>query len=91
MTTLYVKTTKELVAEHLTTLKEYAKRVMLHDQPLTAAEQADKAKRMREFLAIGSSFRLTEHEMVGLLFKDLLSPRLRCGCYICRVRPGGEE
>ena len=58
---------KQLMAEHLSTLRQYAKRLLVQDDPLSSAEDADRASRMREYLAVGASFQLTEHEMVDHL------------------------
>ena len=86
MTTLSVSDSRETVAEHLSTLREYAQRVLEKGEVLTESEEADKAHRMREMLSIGTSFKLTENEMVGLVLKDVHTRKPRCGCPICRER-----
>ena len=88
MTTLTVRDPKELVAEHLATIRGYAERVLTGRESLDASEEADADTRMAEFLAIGSSFRLTEREMVVLLYAGLFaSPATsRCGCPACTHR-----
>ena len=86
MTRLHVNDPKELVTEHLEVLNEYATRVLLQNKPLTETEEADKARRIQEFMAIGGSFGLPESEIVALLCKELLTPKPRCGCAGCRMR-----
>ena len=77
---------KRLMAEHLSTLREYAKRVLVQDDALNSAEDADRASRMREYLAVGASFQLTRSEMVDHLYKGLLGPKRGCDCPTCRNR-----
>ncbi|HAL46977.1 MAG: hypothetical protein FI707_10115 [SAR202 cluster bacterium] len=77
---------RDAVAEHLKALKGYAKKNLLHGEELSEAEQADKSTRLIEFVAIGSSFRLTEKEMVQLIFRDMLREPKQCGCPSCRAR-----
>ena len=72
------------LAEHLETLRGYATRVVLHGETLTPGEEDDRARRMDEFLAIGEAFRLTEKEIVGLLYGQLFVPKRGCGCHSCR-------
>ena len=58
----------EIMAHHLSILREYGRRVLLQGDALTLHEAQDKAVRMEEFLAIADSYGCTEKEMVGLLF-----------------------
>ncbi|MBM3934065.1 MAG: hypothetical protein FJ319_07155 [SAR202 cluster bacterium] len=80
---------KELVAEHLSVVRAYARRVMLRNDSLTDAEEADKTRRMKELLAIGNCFKLTEYELVGQVYRDTLRPKRGCGCPTCRTRMVG--
>lgn len=92
MTTLTARDPKDLVAEHLAIIRGYAERMLEGRESLDASEEADADGRMAEFFAIGTSFKLTEREMVVLLFGGLFPapPRSRCGCPTCsrRVRRG---
>ena len=54
---------KDLLAEHTSALTAYAERVFGRHAPLTSVEEADRARRMREYFEIGGSFRLTESEI----------------------------
>ena len=85
MTMLIARDPKELVAEHLATIRGYAERVLIRGESLGASEEADVDSRVAELFAIGNSFRLTEREMVVLLYRGLLpSPTTsRCGCPSC--------
>lgn len=77
---------KELMSEHVATLRGYANRVLAQDGSLAPGEQADRVRRMEEYLAIGSSFKLTEREMVSNLYRGILSRKSGCGCPTCRTR-----
>ena len=68
---------KNLMNEHLATLRRHGRQALVEGQPLSTLEEVDRASRMEEFFALGSSFRLTEKEMVILLYKDLFFPRSR--------------
>jgi hypothetical protein len=81
-----VAVSTELLSQHLAQLKAYARRVLAKEEALDASEEDDQRTRMREVLAIGSSFKLTESEMVGLVFKGLFEARLHCKCPTCQAR-----
>ena len=61
-----------LMAEHLAALRAYARRVLLEERALTTNEEQDKDARMGEFMATANSYKCTEKEMVGLVFKGVL-------------------
>jgi len=71
MTTLTKTDPRKLMLQHRKILRGYAIRVLLTENPLSPAKEANKARRMEEFLAIGRSFQLTERELVSLLYKEL--------------------
>ena len=77
MTTLVAVDPKELMKQHLAILRGHVRRALVEAQPLNPSEEVDRASRMEEFFALGSSFSLTEMEMVILLYKDLFFPRSR--------------
>ena len=77
---------KESIAQDLSVLREYARRAIIHDEELTLGEAEDLARRMQEFLAVGSSFQLTYKEMVLLIFRGSQPPERECGCPSCRSR-----
>ncbi len=79
---------KKLMATHLEKLRSYAEQTLGDGRQLTASEDADRVRRLREYLAIGNCFKLTEHEMVRQVIGDLLSPRRGCGCHSCKMRAG---
>ena len=89
MTSAFWDDRRGLRAEHLEVLREYATLVLLRNRPLTMKEDVDRAARLREFLPIGRSFKLTERELIVLLFRDMLGPRMSCGCPTCRRRTSG--
>jgi len=58
---------------HLSALKHYAQKVLIKGDALTRSEETDRSRRMSEFLAIGSSFDLSEKEMVTILYRELFT------------------
>ena len=53
---LFVADAKGTMLQHLAPLREYAKRVYLHQESLKPWEETDKARRMQEFVAMAKSF-----------------------------------
>ena len=86
MTALDLKGSKKLMDDHLATLRGYARRVLVHGDPLIPGEDEDREGRMHEFLAIGNSFNLTKREMVALLYQEMLTEGDGCSCPTCRGR-----
>jgi hypothetical protein len=86
MSTLLATDPKELMGRHLLALKEYARRVFDRGETLTALEEDDRGERLREFMAIGRSFRLTAREMVGLVYRDTFAGKRGCGCPRCPAK-----
>ena len=77
---------RETVAHHLEALHGSARRSLCHGDQLTEAENADKAARMEELMAVGTTFKLTQSEMTSLIFRGMLRDKLRCGCPTCSAR-----
>lgn len=77
-----------LLAEHLSVLRDYARQALLYDRPLSSFVERDRIKRLREVWAMGKEFRLTESEIVGVLYKDLFVVKRGCTCPTCRQRRG---
>ena len=77
-----------MVAEHVDALRDYAERVIVRGGSLGVDEDMDRSSRLDEFFAVGSSFDLTEREMVVQLLGELR--RLRCDCPTCRHRAGRD-
>ena len=92
MTAMDLKDPREVVAEHVDALRDYAKRVIVRSGSLSVDEDGDRSSRLDEFFAVGSSFDLTECEMVVQLYRGVLSGqrRLGCDCPTCRHRAGRD-
>ena len=60
---------KEQMADLLSTLRSYAKRVLVQGDPLSLSEEQDKSSRMNQFFQMGAEFRCTEKEMVVLVYE----------------------
>ena len=63
---------KEQMADHLASLRSYAKRVLVLIAPLTLSEAQDKCWRMNRFLQLGADHKCTEKELVGLVYEGSL-------------------
>ena len=77
------------MVDPLLVLREYAGRAVVHGEELAPGEAADQARRMQEFLAVGSSVNLTSKEMVLLIYNELDPDKRECGCHSCRSRKRG--
>lgn len=86
MAELTTRDPRELMGEHAEALREYARRALVQGESLSPEEEEDKAARAREFMALGSTFKLTERELVGLVFRGLFREARRCNCWSCRAR-----
>jgi hypothetical protein len=63
---------KDVIRENLKFLREYARRLLLEeDDGLTVIEDF-KDVLMHEFLAVGKPLKLTERDMMLLLFRGIL-------------------
>ena len=80
------KDLNDTFAEHLEALRGYAKRVLFRGDALTDTEQLDERARISQLVTIGHTFRLTDKEMVLMIFKGILRGPRRCGCPTCRAR-----
>ena len=86
MTTLVATDPRELMEQQRATLRRYAKRTIVREDSLSAHERYDVAQRIEEFMAIGSSFKLTKKEMVILLLREVFPKGRKCGCPGCRAK-----
>lgn len=63
---------KEVIREDLKFLREYARRLLLEEDDALVAIEDFKDILMQEFLAVGKSLKLTERDMMVLLFRGIL-------------------
>lgn len=82
---LRVDVKKTILSHHLTALRSYLRKAFVHRHELNRDEDLDRQVRMREFLAIGKSFGLTEKRLVAHLFKDLFKNTKKCDCAECAI------
>lgn len=62
----------DLFFEHLTALREYAERIFIQGDILDPDEDADRAEHARAYLNVGLKCEFTEHQLVFLVFDELL-------------------
>jgi len=85
MTTTYPEKAQERVSEHLRTLRRYFRRTVAKNGTLSSVEDADRERRMQEYMETGGEeLQMTERELVGLLLDGLLGQRKRCSCHSCQ-------
>lgn len=63
---------KEVIRDNLKFLREYAKRLLIEEDDSLVSLEDFKDVLMEEFLVIGKSLRLTERDMMVLLFRGIL-------------------
>ncbi len=59
----------QIIAQHLSTLREYAGRVLVQGETLTLDEVEDKARRVVEFVALVTCYKCIATEQVSILYK----------------------
>lgn len=64
---IVVDAPERTMSQHLTLLREYAKRVYLHEESLKPWEEIEKSQGMQEFVKMAKSLRLTERDIVMML------------------------
>jgi hypothetical protein len=63
---------KEVIREDLKFLREYARRLLLEEDDTLADIEDFKDILMEEFLTVGRALKLTDRDMVVLLFRGML-------------------
>ena len=91
MTTLLSVDAKGMMAQQQEALIGYAWRVLLHGESLSEDEQADLASQVKEFMAVGISYKCTKRELVMLLYKGLFQGKRVCDCLSCTTRTGPDQ
>ena len=91
MTATKLKEARKLVEEHVEVLRVYAHRALVQGEVLSDDEMSDRESRINEFRAMGSCLKLTENEMVTMVYQDMLRERRRCGCPTCRSRSTSQQ
>ena len=79
-----VASPKEVMGESLKFLRECARRALVEKDDTVILTQDLKEARMREFMAIGNSFELTERDMVVLLYKSIFDNHEGADAYLNR-------
>ena len=74
---------KTILSQHLSALRSYLRKAFVDRDDLSRDENMDRQVRMREFLAIGKSFGLTDKQLVAHLFKGLFKNTQVCECAEC--------
>ena len=64
---------KELMAQHLETLRDYAKISLQNSGSLTSSEEDDRDERIRELFTMAEVLGLTRRDVVWMLFRQILS------------------
>ncbi|MDP6798465.1 MAG: hypothetical protein QF744_01370 [SAR202 cluster bacterium] len=73
-------------SEHFAKLKEYAQRVLVNGQKLSADETEDKETRLAALRELTDQYGFTEKDLVKLIFGRIFRDNEQCGCPTCRAR-----
>ncbi len=63
----------QLMSEHAAALRAYARRAIVQGERLRDEEQHDKEARFTEFSALGHILKLTERELVCMMFRGVFT------------------
>ena len=63
---------REVIRENLKFLREYARRLLVEEDDSLSPMEDFKEALMSEFLALGKALKLTERDMMVLLFRGVL-------------------
>ena len=66
-------TPAQIIAEHVSALREYAQRELVQGDHLSFYEIEDKDRRIMEFVALTSCYKCTAKEQVGLVYQGLFT------------------
>ena len=87
MSTATLAKPRDVVADHLSVLRSYARQIASEgERSLSIREDADRAARVEEFMAIGLAYKCTPKELVSLLYADVFQTKRGCDCYSCKRR-----
>lgn len=77
---------KQRFSDYLTFLRKCAEQVVVQGVPLTGLQEDERETKFRDFADLGDSMKLTERDMVVLMFEGLFHQGPKCRCAECRVR-----
>ena len=72
------------LAGHLSVLRGYARRAIVEERRLTDAQRLEKEQRFDKFIELCGFYKMSEREMVSLLFRGVLNNSSKCWCSRCR-------
>ena len=72
LTNLREDVKRVIISKHVSVLRSYAKRTLMNGESLDADEERDRRIRVRELLTLGNSLKLTDCQIVTLLYRELL-------------------
>ena len=66
--------TKEQIRHHAIVLREYAKWALLRGYVFPPSRESHREELVRQFLTMGAEVKLTERDMVLMLYRGLFQP-----------------
>ena len=70
----YIAESMETMYSHMSILRNYARLAIEQDVELTWAEEEEKAYHLKQYMALGSSLKWSEKELVSQLLREAICP-----------------
>ena len=70
----YIAETMETMNSHMSILRNYARLVIEQNLELTWAEEEEKAEHLRQYMALGSSLKWSQKDLVSQLLREAICP-----------------
>ena len=71
LTNLREDVKRVIISQHVSVLRSYARKTLIDDESLDSEEEKDRKIRVRELLTLGNSLKLTDSQIVTLLYREL--------------------
>ena len=70
----YIAESMETMHSHVSVLRHYARLVIEQDTELTWAEEEEKAYHLKQYMALGSSLKWSQKDLVAQLLGEAICP-----------------
>ena len=70
----HIAESMETMYSHMSILRNYARLAIEQDIELTWAEQEEKAYHLKQYMALGSSLKWSQKELVSQLLREAICP-----------------
>ena len=70
----YIAETMDTMNSHMSILRNYARLVIEQGTELTWEEEEEKAEHLRQYMALGSSLKWSEKDLLAQLLREAICP-----------------